>query len=181
MYQVIMMGVEPHARHTPFSWAYHAVYGPHPSRRVRGPATSQRPTHSPSRRPAQRLLNMPAGHHERAANQLASRRPPALAPAPLYRSIYSFWKRVSDLERAETKRYLEMFYTLRMRPLVAAMPSFQDEDTQPTDAAVDGAAPTTAPIATAAPLVATLSVGSPPLSPHASLLLSPQRQPKHFF
>jgi sucrose synthase len=33
-------------------------------------------------------------------------------------SVYSFWKRVSNLDRAETKRYLEMLYVLRLRPLI---------------------------------------------------------------
>jgi sucrose synthase len=31
--------------------------------------------------------------------------------------IYGFWKYVSDLERAETQRYLQMFYSLQFRPL----------------------------------------------------------------
>ena len=31
--------------------------------------------------------------------------------------IYGFWKYVSDLERAETRRYLQMFYSLQFRPL----------------------------------------------------------------
>ena len=31
--------------------------------------------------------------------------------------IYGFWKYVSNLERAETQRYLEMFYSLQFRPL----------------------------------------------------------------
>ncbi len=31
--------------------------------------------------------------------------------------IYGFWKYVSDLERAETQRYLHMFYSLQFRPL----------------------------------------------------------------
>jgi len=31
--------------------------------------------------------------------------------------IYGFWRYVSDLERMETKRYLEMFYSLQYRPL----------------------------------------------------------------
>ncbi|UCE75789.1 MAG: sucrose synthase [Gammaproteobacteria bacterium] len=31
--------------------------------------------------------------------------------------IYGFWKYVSDLERAETQRYLQMFYGLQFRPL----------------------------------------------------------------
>jgi sucrose synthase len=35
--------------------------------------------------------------------------------------VYGFWKYVSDLERAETQRYLEMFYTLQFRPLAAAL------------------------------------------------------------
>lgn len=35
--------------------------------------------------------------------------------------VYGFWKFVTDLERAETRRYLEMFYGLQFRPLAAAM------------------------------------------------------------
>jgi sucrose synthase len=35
--------------------------------------------------------------------------------------IYGFWKYVSDLERAETHRYLEMFYGLQFRPLAMGM------------------------------------------------------------
>ena len=31
--------------------------------------------------------------------------------------IYGFWNYVTDLERAETRRYLEMFYALQYRPL----------------------------------------------------------------
>jgi sucrose synthase len=31
--------------------------------------------------------------------------------------IYGFWKYVTDLERDETKRYLQMFYGLQYRPL----------------------------------------------------------------
>jgi sucrose synthase len=31
--------------------------------------------------------------------------------------VYGFWKFVSDLERTETQRYLDMFYTLQFRPL----------------------------------------------------------------
>ena len=30
---------------------------------------------------------------------------------------YGFWKYVTNLERAETRRYLEMFYGLQFRPL----------------------------------------------------------------
>jgi sucrose synthase len=37
--------------------------------------------------------------------------------------IYGFWKHVTDLERRETARYLEMFYALQYRPLAAAVPS----------------------------------------------------------
>ncbi|CAL5226213.1 g9052 [Coccomyxa viridis] len=33
--------------------------------------------------------------------------------------VYSFWKFVSKLDRRETRRYLQMFYTLMMRPLIA--------------------------------------------------------------
>lgn len=33
--------------------------------------------------------------------------------------IYGFWKYVTNLERAETRRYLEMFYALQYRPLAA--------------------------------------------------------------
>ena len=33
--------------------------------------------------------------------------------------MYSFWKYVSKLERRESRRYLEMFYSLKMRPLIA--------------------------------------------------------------
>ncbi|RMF78827.1 MAG: sucrose synthase [Nitrospirae bacterium] len=35
--------------------------------------------------------------------------------------IYGFWRFVSDLERRETTRYLEMFYHLQYRPLAAAV------------------------------------------------------------
>jgi sucrose synthase len=36
--------------------------------------------------------------------------------------VYGFWKFVTDLERAETHRYLEMLYGLQFRPLAAAIP-----------------------------------------------------------
>lgn len=36
--------------------------------------------------------------------------------------IYGFWKYVTNLERAETSRYLEMFYGLQYRPLAAQLP-----------------------------------------------------------
>jgi sucrose synthase len=35
--------------------------------------------------------------------------------------VYGFWKYVTDLERAETRRYLEMLYGLQYRPLARAM------------------------------------------------------------
>ncbi len=35
--------------------------------------------------------------------------------------VYGFWRYVTDLERAETRRYLEMFYALQLRPLARAM------------------------------------------------------------
>jgi sucrose synthase len=35
--------------------------------------------------------------------------------------IYGFWKYVTNLERAETGRYLEMFYGLQLRPLAEKM------------------------------------------------------------
>jgi sucrose synthase len=37
---------------------------------------------------------------------------------PTLSSVYSFWKHVSNLERSETRRYLEMMYVLRLRPLI---------------------------------------------------------------
>ena len=33
--------------------------------------------------------------------------------------IYGFWKYISKIEREETRRYLEMFYSLMFRPLAA--------------------------------------------------------------
>lgn len=33
--------------------------------------------------------------------------------------IYTFWKYISNLDRNETRRYLEMFYILMLRPLIA--------------------------------------------------------------
>ena len=37
--------------------------------------------------------------------------------------IYGFWKFVSDLERQETRRYLDMFYHLQFRPLAKNVPA----------------------------------------------------------
>ncbi|MBE0567247.1 MAG: sucrose synthase [Krumholzibacteria bacterium] len=36
--------------------------------------------------------------------------------------VYGFWRYVTDLDRAETRRYLEMFYGLQFRPLAAGVP-----------------------------------------------------------
>ena len=33
--------------------------------------------------------------------------------------VYGFWKHVSKLERRETRRYLEMFYILKLKDLVS--------------------------------------------------------------
>jgi len=35
--------------------------------------------------------------------------------------VYGFWRYVTNLERAETRRYLEMFYALQFRPLAASV------------------------------------------------------------
>ena len=35
--------------------------------------------------------------------------------------IYGFWKYVTNLERDETRRYLEMFYGLQFRPLAESV------------------------------------------------------------
>jgi hypothetical protein len=37
--------------------------------------------------------------------------------------VYGFWKYVSNLERRETRRYLEMFYALKYRSLVSFLMS----------------------------------------------------------
>lgn len=41
--------------------------------------------------------------------------------------VYGFWKYVSKLERRETRRYLEMFYILKLRELVKSVPLALDE------------------------------------------------------
>jgi len=41
--------------------------------------------------------------------------------------VYGFWKYVSKLERRETRRYLEMFYTLKYRDLVKTVPLAVEE------------------------------------------------------
>ena len=46
-------------------------------------------------------------------------------------SVYSFWKRVSNLDRAETKRYLEALYVLKLRPLIERVPPQQEEEEAP--------------------------------------------------
>jgi len=35
--------------------------------------------------------------------------------------VYGFWRYVTDLERTETQRYLDMFYALQFRPIANAM------------------------------------------------------------
>jgi len=37
--------------------------------------------------------------------------------------IYGFWKYITNIEREETRRYLEMFYALMFRPLAASVPA----------------------------------------------------------
>lgn len=66
-------------------------------------------------------------------------------------SVYSFWKHVSNLERSETKRYLEMLYVLRLRPLIEQVPLSVDEPEAVPDAS-----------------------GAVPMSPKSP-------QPRHFF
>nr|AJW82918.1 sucrose synthase [Dimocarpus longan] len=41
--------------------------------------------------------------------------------------VYGFWKYVSKLERRETRRYLEMFYTLKFRGLAKSIPLPMDD------------------------------------------------------
>ncbi|KAG7559532.1 Glycosyl transferase family 1 [Arabidopsis thaliana x Arabidopsis arenosa] len=41
--------------------------------------------------------------------------------------VYGFWKHVSNLDRLESRRYLEMFYALKYRPLAQAVPLAQEE------------------------------------------------------
>ncbi|KAI3973157.1 hypothetical protein MKX01_020892 [Papaver californicum] len=41
--------------------------------------------------------------------------------------VYGFWKYVSNLERRETRRYLEMFYALKYRTLALGVPRASDE------------------------------------------------------
>jgi sucrose synthase len=40
--------------------------------------------------------------------------------------VYGFWKYVSNLERRETRRYLEMFYALKLRSLYETVPLATD-------------------------------------------------------
>ncbi|XP_065015384.1 sucrose synthase 1 isoform X1 [Musa acuminata AAA Group] len=42
--------------------------------------------------------------------------------------VYGFWKHVSNLERRETRRYLEMFYALKYRKLAASVPLAVDAE-----------------------------------------------------
>ncbi|XP_010520519.1 PREDICTED: sucrose synthase 4-like [Tarenaya hassleriana] len=41
--------------------------------------------------------------------------------------VYGFWKHVSNLDRLESRRYLEMFYALKYRPLAQAVPLAQED------------------------------------------------------
>ncbi|XP_034686223.1 sucrose synthase 2-like [Vitis riparia] len=41
--------------------------------------------------------------------------------------VYGFWKHVSKLERRETRRYLEMFYILKLKDLATSIPLAVDE------------------------------------------------------
>ncbi|KAK9861013.1 hypothetical protein WJX84_007516 [Apatococcus fuscideae] len=41
--------------------------------------------------------------------------------------VYTFWKYVSHIDRQDTRRYLEMFYTLKLRPLIAKVPRAPEE------------------------------------------------------
>ncbi|XP_039144741.1 sucrose synthase 2-like [Dioscorea cayenensis subsp. rotundata] len=43
-------------------------------------------------------------------------------------AVYGFWKYVSNLDRRETKRYLEMFYALKYRNLAKSVPLAVDAD-----------------------------------------------------
>ena len=36
-------------------------------------------------------------------------------------TVYGFWRHVSNLEREETRRYLQMFYNLQLRPLAEGL------------------------------------------------------------
>ncbi|XP_068664286.1 sucrose synthase 1-like [Aristolochia californica] len=42
-------------------------------------------------------------------------------------AVYGFWKYVSKLDRRETRRYLEMFYTLKHRKLASSVPLAYDD------------------------------------------------------
>ena len=45
--------------------------------------------------------------------------------------IYGFWKYISNIERQETRRYLEMFYFLMYRPLAAKVAADAEQRDQP--------------------------------------------------
>lgn len=51
-------------------------------------------------------------------------------------SVYSFWKHVSNLDRSETKRYLEMLYVLRLRPLIEKVPLTVDDEPLPGETSI---------------------------------------------
>jgi sucrose synthase len=52
--------------------------------------------------------------------------------------VYSFWKKVSALDRREERRYLEMFYICKLRPLIFGVP--QQRNNMPVETAGSEAA-----------------------------------------
>jgi sucrose synthase len=66
-----------------------------------------------------------AGISEGAMRRIEERYTWALYAHRLLRlsCLYGFWKYATNLERSETRRYLEMFYGLQFRPLAAGLPS----------------------------------------------------------
>ncbi|KAI4379959.1 hypothetical protein MLD38_006195 [Melastoma candidum] len=42
-------------------------------------------------------------------------------------AMYGFWKHVSNLNRLESRRYIEMFYALKYRPLAQSVPRAKDD------------------------------------------------------
>ena len=43
--------------------------------------------------------------------------------------VCSFWKYVSTLDRQESRRYLEMLYHTKLRPLIANVPEAENQST----------------------------------------------------
>ena len=44
--------------------------------------------------------------------------------------LCSFWKYVSTLDRQESRRYLEMLYHTKLRPLIATVPEAKNHSTE---------------------------------------------------